>query len=533
VDELSVQLRDGRLRLYWERAGCELAVAAGHMLNAAAAPEVCRLIGEIAADGSTSLAGFDWGAMFSMPFLPRVRTGRTVLHPAQWLVAAHDLGLDRIDRRRAGRSAARAAAATADPDRFADRLARWRESWWVPRHVYLTEADNRLLLDLDDAGHREQLCWALVKAADQELVLQEGLPDPDGAWLPGPGGRYAVELVVPMVRADLGCPADAKAPRSDLKLAGLTPAAPAAGQPKHRPPLQTDGNRIRRPGSDWLYFILPGSRSGEDAVLTGPFAALADRLVEDGDSDGWYFVRYADPEPHLRVRIHGNPRSLIERVLPALTAGAARTVAEGARLGVSLQVYERELERYGGPVTTGICERIACIDSVAVRRMLRTDEGRRATRLDRVELGVVSTGALLVALATDPAEPRRWCAEIGPSGAESGSAFRERKTRLRNLVGAVGIQRSQGGDDAWRPVLAALADRTAAVAPLAAQLRQQYRDGAGLRPMDELVPSLAHLHANRLGLDRTTERLVLGLLDRTLRSLEAYPLPETIPLRRS
>ena len=51
-----------------------------------------------------------------------------------------------------------------------------------------------------------------------------------------------------------------------------------------------------------------------------------------------------------------------------------------------------------------------------------------------------------------------------------------------------------------------------------------HRSGTGTKPLDALVPSLAHLHANRLGLDRATERTVLGLLDRTLRSLAAHPV---------
>jgi hypothetical protein len=31
------------------------------------------------------------------------------------------------------------------------------------------------------------------------------------------------------------------------------------------------------------------------------------------------------------------------------------------------------------------------------------------------------------------------------------------------------------------------------------------------------------MHANRLGLNRPDEQLMLGLLDRTLRSIRAYP----------
>ena len=277
-----------------------------------------------------------------------------------------------------------------------------------------------------------------------------------------------------------------------------------------QPPLWGDEDRIRKPGSDWLYLTLPGRRGDEDAVLAGPVGELADRLVADGDAEGWFFVRYDDPRRHLRIRLHGAPAALLGRVLPALSACAAVAVGEGVRDGMAVEIYERELERYGGPATTAVCETIACADSTAVRQLLR------AAGTDQVELGVLSTAALVLALATGPDEARRWCAAMAPPPVETGRAFRERGRALRGLV--AGLDRP-GGD----PVLAVLARRTAAVAPLAARLRTLHADGSGTRPIDTLVPSITHLHANRLGLDRRAERLVLGLLDRTLRSLAAHP----------
>ena len=79
-------------------------------------------------------------------------------------------------------------------------LEDWRHRWRVPRRVYLVAGDNRLLLDLDDPEQGE-LLRADVRRAGGDLVLQEALPGTDDAWLPGPGGRYVSELVVPMVRA--------------------------------------------------------------------------------------------------------------------------------------------------------------------------------------------------------------------------------------------------------------------------------------------------------------------------------------------
>jgi thiopeptide-type bacteriocin biosynthesis protein len=510
VDELSVMLRDGRLRLCWGRAGCELSLTTGHMLNSAAYPPLGQHLIELASDGLTSLAPFDWGPLSTMPFLPRVRTGRVVLCPAQWrldLTATND--------------------ASAGPARFGDWLADWRSRWQMPRHVYLTSADNRLLLDLDEKSHREQLRATLNRPGQRSAVLQEGLPGPEDAWLPGPRGLHMVELVVPLVR-EPGKPGRAGPGASH----GPDPAGPEHGTRRAVPPHWDGQDRLRPPGSDWLYVILGGPRANEDALLAGSLGALAERFVEQGDADGWFFVRYSDPEPQLRLRLHGDGKILTGRVLPALAEWGALSIADGSRTRLALQTYERELERYGGPATTAICERIACVDSRAVRSLLLHSNGRgvSAAPLDWMELAVLSTSDLLSSLIDDSAEQARLCKKMAGPAARSGASFRQRQARLRALMTALEsgapVPDADGGQlpgGYWQRVQDTLASRRAALTPLVTQLQDRYRAGTGLQPVDQLAPSLVHLHANRLGLNEANEQLMLGWLDSTLRSLRAYP----------
>jgi lantibiotic biosynthesis protein len=509
VDELSVMLRDGWLRLCWGRAGSELRLTAGHMLNPAAHPPLGRHLIELASDGVTSLAPFDWGPLSSMPFLPRVRTGRVVLCPAQWRL---DLTGSRD--------------ASADPARFGDWLADWRSRWQVTRHVYLTSADNRLLLDLDEESHREQLRATLNRSAQHAAVLQEGLPGPEDAWLPGPRGLHMVELTIPLVRE--GTAAGRSGPGAGH---GRDPAAPERGPRPAVPPHWSGQDRLRAPGSDWLYVILSGPRANEDALLAGSLGALAERFVEQGDADGWFFVRYSDPEPQLRLRLHGDGLVLTGRVLPALAGWSARSIADGSRTRLALQPYERELERYGGPATTAICERIACADSRAVRSLLMHGHGRGVSPagVDWRELAVLSTADLLGSLVGGSAGRARLGKNMAGPAAQSGASFRQHQASLRALMTALESGAPARGADGrplpgtyWQHVQDTLASRRAALAPLVTQLHDEYRAGTGLLPVDQLAPSLVHLHANRLGLNGANEQLMLGWLDRTLRSLRAY-----------
>ena len=142
----------------------------GHMLNNMQAPDICRFLDDLGRDGRAQFNSFDWGSAAGLPVLPRVQVGRIVLCPAQW----------RID--------ARAGSELAPDSRVSFRraLPAWRSRWQVPRYVYLSFGDNRLLLDLDSEAQAEQLRTEVRRLAESaQLRLQEALPAPGtrvGRW---------------------------------------------------------------------------------------------------------------------------------------------------------------------------------------------------------------------------------------------------------------------------------------------------------------------------------------------------------------
>src|SRR5829696_1143248 len=472
LDELVVGVRDGRMRVWWPAGRVEVEVAAGHMLSPAEAPAVCRFLAEVGRDGQAQLGGFSWGPAGGFPSLPRVQAGRVILRPASW----------RLDP-----------AVLADDPRGG--LERWREEWVVPRHVLLGGGDRRLLLDLDDPAQAGQLRDEL--GAGRPLRLHEAVPGPDDAWLPGPGGRFLAELVVPLV---LSAPPEAR-PGPNGHAASV-PAWPAGRD-----------ERLRPPGSEWLYLKLYGPREDEDELLAGPVRELAEAAVRDGLASGWFFLRYGDPDPHLRLRFRGDPGRLTGRLLPRLLEWAGGLVAAGACDRFAVDSYEREVERYGGPEGMAAAEELFAADSRCVAGLLGCLRG--GLGLDRVGLAVVSTDDLLDSLGLGPRQRLAWYGARVADRRAAGPEHRRRKAALRPLLADPRQLASLPGG---RAALGHLAERRAALAPVAERL-------AGLS-LEDLAASFAHLHANRLlGTDPGAERLVLGLLLRARESLERAPLP--------
>jgi thiopeptide-type bacteriocin biosynthesis protein len=424
------------------------------MLNPFQAPPAARFLLDVAADRRCQLSSFDWGPAAAFPFLPRVQSGRVILALAQWRV---------------------------DP---ASELEEWRERWSVPRHVYLAAGDNRLLLDLDDEEHVELLREELRRLPEgHAALLQEALPGPAEAWLPGPGGGHVVELVVPVTLRE----------------------PPASGEPEHvhGSPVSRRA-RLRLPGSDWLYLKLYCPRPFEDELIAGPLRSFGEFATGAGLADGWFFLRYSDPDPHLRVRFHGEPATLLGPLMQQVCDWAGELVADGACTRFAFDTYEREIERYGGEDGMHAAEAVFVADSPAVAELLRLS---RAGELpyDLTTTAVLSIDDLLESLGLDVEARTALYRDTAPSPA-GGDEYRRRQRELRPLLG--------------RPsALAPLAARRAALAPAAALLDSLER------PRTQLCRTYVHLHVNRLlGTDPADEQLALELLRRTREGLLRAPI---------
>jgi thiopeptide-type bacteriocin biosynthesis protein len=478
LDELSVVSPGGKFRIWWTTRDAEVMVTAGHMLHPDNAPEVCRFLSDVGHDAQIPFRPFDWGPAAHFPALPRVRVDRIVLCAARYSTSK----LVR-DAREADSTHA-----------FAVQVDKWRARWQVPRYIYVGTLDNRLLIDLDSAFHVNALRLELRRFSDLHMpVIEEALPDPDRTWLPGPGGRYVSEIVVPVVRSTAETP---------------LPSRPAA--------TVTRTERLRPPGSDWLYVKLYCPPPLEDDVLIETTRHFCQPAADIGLFDQWFFIRYSDPEPHLRLRFHGRPAVLTGDLYPRLCAWGQQLIDRELCLGVSLDTYEREVERYGGAAGIGIAETIFAADSVAVVELLAL---RNVGPWDvpKPLLAAVSSHDLLEVLGWDTVERRVWCQRVtSQTGFSAAPGPRRELRELRNIL-SDGLD----GREKYANIASVLAARRAALTGVAAKLDRISQSGGG---RIDMLDSYVHMHCNRLfGRDRALEVDVRILLAKTLHGLAVAP----------
>ncbi|WP_454852267.1 lantibiotic dehydratase [Promicromonospora soli] len=307
VDDLAVAGDARRLWLVSRTTGQVIEpLLVNSVLLAAAQQPLTRFLTEIWTAWNAPCTPFKWGYASSLPFLPRIRRGRSVLHPARWVVARTSL-----------------------PKR-PTTWTQWHDAWQrhrarnqIPRHALLGEYDVRLRLDLDENAHLALLRSHLDR--NPSAVLTEA-PGQSG-WI---GGRPA-ELLLTLTST---------------------------------PPEPQPAARQTRPANTLQH--LPGTAHWLEARFHGPTDPILTYFARTGLPHSSWFIRYPRPAHHLRVRVPLHDVTYAEAA-HTLAEHAAQLHDDGLLVDYTLNTYRPEA-RYGTGQALAAAEAVFAADSHAVLR---------------------------------------------------------------------------------------------------------------------------------------------------------------------
>lgn len=328
VDDLAVVADEQRLWLVRISDRCALEPIALHALDLRSqVPPIARFLLEINRAQQSALRSFDWGAASHLAYLPRVRWQRSILSGARWRIVASALP----DRRAGWRE-------------WREAVHAWRQRYRVPDRVCVQQVDRRLSLDLTVTAH-----LALVRARldrSGELVLSEAPGQDALGWLDG----RPHELVVPFL-------ANREAP---------------AEQPSWYGPVVGRGHG-HQPGSrKWLYTKLYAHPDLQDELLARYIPELITTASGEVDEPlEWWFVRFGDPRPHIRVRVRLSGAKVRDAFVHHLGEWASAMRRQGSIAEVDVTTYRPEIGRYGAGEAMTLAERVFAADSAAVIAVLR------------------------------------------------------------------------------------------------------------------------------------------------------------------
>lgn len=459
LDDLAVTADARRLCLVQRSTGRRIEPRVPHALEAAVlTPPLARFLAEAPIGRCAVYQAFDWGAATSLPYLPRIRHGRTILAAARWRLTTDDLP-----------------PTTAAPSQWEHGLDAWRSRLRVPAEVLMCHVDLRLPLNLERPLDRALLRARLGRSGSVEL--RETPESSANDWI----GR-AHEVLVSFHRS--------------------APVVPQAVVPQ--PTITTRVDAEQLPGtSSLVYARIDGHPARQDEILL----RYLPRLVEGWDDLRlWWFGRHRDlthpdRDQHLDLYLRLESAKEYGRALARLGPWIADLRDGGLASHLQLATYRPQMGRYGHAEAMTAAEQVFAADAAAALAQIELAASAAMSG------EVVTTAGLFdfaASYAPSTLEAGQWLVDNLPHQRQViDRSAREQAIRLTDPdSGRAALHSLPGGPD----VLKAWQRRRLALHNYRAHLARQ-RDPA------PVLRSLLHLHHVRaLGVDPEREQITRHLV---------------------
>jgi thiopeptide-type bacteriocin biosynthesis protein len=132
------------------------------------------------------------------------------------------------------------------------------------------------------------------------------------------------------------------------------------------------------PGEEWLYYKIYCGEKTADKILVHEILPLTHSLYENEIIDKWFYIRYNDPDFHLRIRFHIIDHKKITTIIEEIKNVFKGYLSSNEVWKVQIDTYTREVERYGD-VTIPYAEDVFFTDSchiVNIIKLTNTNEER-------------------------------------------------------------------------------------------------------------------------------------------------------------
>lgn len=291
-----------------------------------------RFLCKVSALDNNFQYNWNWGTISTRAFLPRIQYKHWILARASWRITKGNYP-----------------AIFEAKNNFDQEWKHLRKTLNIPRYIQVYQGDNELLIDCDNRISRCLLKSILNKQL--QVTLTEFLDKPGQGLIEQQSRSFTNELVIPF-RLDTsqtkrGLPTDLRSNQSAIQ-------------------------RDFTVGSAWLYTkIYVGTKSTDQFLikLIKPFCC---DLMLENKIEKWFFIRYQDPLPHIRLRFYNaSDLSFWQIVLGTLSNLLKSKVESGLISKFQTDIYHREIERYQG-LDFEQTESIFHADSLAVIDILET-----------------------------------------------------------------------------------------------------------------------------------------------------------------
>ncbi|SDF26215.1 thiopeptide-type bacteriocin biosynthesis protein [Cellulophaga baltica] len=105
--------------------------------------------------------------------------------------------------------------------------------------------------------------------------------------------------------------------------------------------------RIYNIGEEWLFYKIYCGKNTADEILSNPISRITKKLIDQNIIDKWFYIRYNDPDFHIRVRFHIIDESQLAFIIQLVRIELLDYLDKQTIWKLQIENYTREIERYG------------------------------------------------------------------------------------------------------------------------------------------------------------------------------------------
>ncbi|HNW99205.1 MAG TPA: lantibiotic dehydratase [Bacteroidales bacterium] len=413
--------------------------------------------------------GFSWGVLQNeFTFLPRVCYQNVILSLAQWNLRKEDF--EKLLKY--------------EENNLLNIINEWREKFKMPRYIALADGDNELVIDLENILCVKTFIDAIKKR--QSIKLIEFIFDSETSVVKSEEGSFANQVIIPFYKI------------KEIKQPEIKERQKEVKQNNNEINIQ----RTYTTGDRWLYFKFYMGSKTSDLFLTNIIKPLTEELIQEQIIDKWFFIRYADPKLHIRIRFHGTKENFYSSVIAKLHEYNSDFINMNLTWKVQTDTYNRELERYGYN-SIDLAESLFFHDSSMIVKMLDMIEGDQGetyrwlfcvraidTLLDDFKFDMMQKKELLHLLSEGF---NREFNMNKDAKAHLGQKYRKE----RSLVNEV-LDRSKDEANEMKPLIDYIIEKSNSIKPIVEEILKLKENNTLQVPIDNLMGSYIHMLCNRL-----------------------------------
>jgi len=281
-------------------------------------------------------------------------------------------------------------------------------------------------------------------------------------------------------------------------------------------------------GDEWLYFKIYTGFKTADVILTDTIFPLSQYFLQENLIDHWFFIRYSDPQFHLRIRFHILENKNLAPIIQRFNHAMQHYINHNLAWKIQTDTYQREIERYGTE-TIELSEQLFSLSSEMICKTIALEAVKQDETL-RWLLGLKMVDVLLTDFDFSLQEKHSLLNTLQENfGKEHGittdfrrqfgQKYRTEKTRIEKILDK-NSEQDEEYISLFQPILENSEKSKTIIKTLSSRMQKGEKE-KGEKDLKDLLASYIHMALNRLfrTQQRTHELILYDYLFRYYNSM--------------